>query len=57
MVRQGDDMRYLLDTNICIALIKDLPGVREKIIQAGIENCIVPDIARTLLRRSKERTT
>lgn len=38
-------MRYLLDTNICIALIKNVPGVREKIIQAGIENCLVPDIA------------
>ena len=38
-------MQYLLDTNICIALIKNVPGVREKIIRAGIENCLVPDIA------------
>lgn len=37
-------MQYLLDTNICIALIKGLSGVREKIIEVGIENCFVSDI-------------
>ena len=31
-------MRYLLDTNICIALIKGVRGIREKIISIGIEN-------------------
>ena len=38
-------MQYLLDTNICIALIKNAPDVREKIIRVGIENCLIPDIA------------
>ena len=38
-------MQYLLDTNICIALIKGIAGVREKIIDVGLENCFVPDIA------------
>ena len=38
-------MQYLLDANICIALIKGIAGVREKIIGVGLENCFVPDIA------------
>ena len=37
-------MRYLLDTNICIALLKGVHGVREKVIEVGIENCLVSDI-------------
>ncbi len=37
-------MRYLLDTNICIALIKGCPGVRERILEVGLENCCVADI-------------
>ena len=37
-------MRYLLDTNICIAMIKNVPGVREKILGVGVENCLVSDI-------------
>ncbi len=37
-------MRYLLDTNICIALIKGYPGVREKILEVGMDNCRVADI-------------
>lgn len=37
-------MRYLLDTNICIAMIKNVPGVRERILDVGIENCLVSDI-------------
>ena len=37
-------MQFLLDTNICIALIKGFPGIREKVIDVGIENCFVSDI-------------
>ena len=37
-------MQYLLDTNICIALIKGLSGIREKVLAAGFENCFVSDI-------------
>ena len=41
-------MRYLLDTNICIALIKDVPDVRRKVIDVldlfakkreGVDEC------------------
>ena len=38
-------MQYLLDTNICIALIKGHPGIRAKILTIGLENCFVPDIS------------
>lgn len=37
-------MRYLLDTNICIALIKGVPSIREKILAVGFANCLVADI-------------
>lgn len=36
--------RYLLDTNICIFLLKNLYGVTERIKKAGCENCYVSDI-------------
>ena len=36
--------KYLLDTNICIFLLKDAYGVREKISQIGIENFAVSEI-------------
>ncbi len=38
-------MQYLLDTNICIALIKGHLGIRAKILAIGLENCFVPDIS------------
>lgn len=37
-------MRYLLDTNICIALLKNKYGVREAIIKAKPWNCCVSEI-------------
>ncbi len=37
-------MRYLLDTNICIAMIKGVPGIREKVLAVGLDNCLVSDI-------------
>ena len=36
--------RYLLDTNICIFLLKNFYGVTERIKKAGCENCYVSDI-------------
>lgn len=36
--------KYLLDTDICIALIKNRGGIREKIIEVGFGNCCVSDI-------------
>lgn len=35
---------YLLDTNICIFLLKNRYGVQERIRQAGCENCFVSDV-------------
>lgn len=36
--------KYLLDTNICISLIKNQYGIRNKITNAGIQNCAVSEI-------------
>lgn len=35
---------YLLDTNICISMLKDKYGVREAILKAKPENCYVSEI-------------
>ena len=36
--------RYLLDTNICVFLLRGLYGVDGKINQVGLENCFVSEI-------------
>ena len=36
--------KYLLDTDICIAMFKNRGGVRAKIIEVGRWNCCVSDI-------------
>lgn len=33
--------KYLLDTNICIFLMKGKYGVKERIVSVGIENCFM----------------
>ena len=35
---------YLLDTNICISMLKNKYGVREAILKAKAENCYVSEI-------------
>ncbi len=35
---------YLLDTNICISMLKDKYGVREAILKVKPENCYVSEI-------------
>jgi len=35
---------YLLDTDICIFLLKNKHGIKEKIEKAGIENCFISEI-------------
>lgn len=35
---------YLLDTNICISMLKDKYGVREAILKVRPENCYVSEI-------------
>lgn len=37
-------MKYLLDTNACISLLKGLHDIRSKVIAAGMENCYVSEI-------------
>lgn len=37
-------MKYLLDTNACISLLKDVNDIRAKIIAAGMEECCVSEI-------------
>lgn len=41
---------YLIDTDTCIFLLKGKYGVKEKILEVGIENCFVSEI--TLLELS-----
>ena len=38
------DKQYLLDTNTCISLIKNVGRVRQRVIDAGLENCFVSSI-------------
>lgn len=35
---------YLLDTNICIHLFKGQYGLKEKLCQAGLDNCYISEI-------------
>lgn len=36
--------KYLLDTNICISLIKNRYGIRNKVERIGADNCFVSEI-------------
>ncbi|MBR1404177.1 MAG: type II toxin-antitoxin system VapC family toxin [Treponema sp.] len=36
--------QYLLDTNICISLLKNKYGIREKVIAAEPRNCFISEI-------------
>lgn len=36
--------KYLLDTNICIYLLKGQRNIAEKIMEIGAENCYISDI-------------
>jgi len=37
--------KYLLDTNICISLLKGKYGIRETVIKVGPENCFISEIS------------
>ena len=37
-------MKYLLDTNTCISLLKNVNGIRAKIIAVGMDECCVSEI-------------
>lgn len=36
-------MKYLLDTNVLIAMFRKQHGIRENILRAGIDNCLVSE--------------
>ncbi len=38
-------MKYLLDTNICISLLKNQNGIREAILNVKTKNCFVSEIS------------
>ena len=37
-------MKYLLDTNVLIAIFRDEHGIREAILQAGTKNCAISEL-------------
>ena len=37
-------MKYLLDTNVLVAMFRGQHGIREAILKAGISNCAVSEI-------------
>lgn len=44
MVKKGHGvMKYLLDTNVLIAMFRNQHGIRMRILQAGIDNCLVSE--------------
>jgi len=36
--------QYLMDTNICISLLKNKYGIREKVRDIGLNNCFISEI-------------
>lgn len=36
--------KYLLDTDICVSLLKNLYKIREKVMEIGLSNCYVSEI-------------
>ena len=47
---------YLLDTNICIYLLKDLFSIAEKIEAAGVSNCFLSEITIAELKYGAENS-
>lgn len=37
-------MKYLLDTNVLIAMFRKQHGIRESILQVGVNNCFVSEV-------------
>jgi len=37
-------MKYLLDTNVLIAMFRNHHGIREQILKAGIANCYISEL-------------
>lgn len=37
-------MQYLLDTNICVFVLRQKYGVGERMLQAGVSNCFISEL-------------
>lgn len=37
-------MQYLLDTNICVFILRQKYGVGERVLQAGVSNCFISEL-------------
>ena len=37
-------MQYLLDTNICVFILRQKYGVGERMLQAGVSNCFISEL-------------
>lgn len=37
-------MQYLLDTNICVFILRQKFGVGERMLQAGVSNCFISEL-------------
>lgn len=49
-------MKYLLDTNVLIAMFRKQHGIREKILQAGVDNCFVSEVTLAELKVGAYKT-
>jgi len=49
-------MAYLLDTDICISLLKQQHGIKEKVRSVGIANCAISEITLLELRFGAEKS-
>ncbi|MBQ9195005.1 MAG: PIN domain-containing protein, partial [Bacteroidales bacterium] len=39
-------IRYVLDTNVLVDILRNKPkGVREKLVEIGIDHCVISDIS------------
>jgi len=50
-------MKYLLDTDICIFFLKNKFKVKEKIIEAGVENCFLSEITIAELKYGAQKSS
>lgn len=49
-------MKYLLDTNVLIAMFRKQHAIRERIIQMGTENCVVSEVTLAELKVGAYKT-
>ena len=50
-------MKYLLDTDICIFFLKGKHNIKDKIVEAGIQNCYISEITIAELKFGAEKSS